>query len=214
MGWWTYFDLTRPGPLCRYLASHESTTSRSAHSAEQSKMDLSVRTGCLIRGVCESCVLMFLSGFGPTQSWKEPRSFMNLTARPLINRLATGGDSVMTASKVVSAKPNVAVGSELLEFAIRANEAGLCVLPPRQDGSKRPDALSWTRYQTQRPTEEREAAAFLHISPRTLQRWRWAGGGPQFIQIGSRIRYAQTALEDFVERRQRTRAMARRAHRR
>ena len=31
--------------------------------------------------------------------------------------------------------------------------AGLCVLPPKEDGSKRPDVASWTAYQRERPTE-------------------------------------------------------------
>lgn len=66
----------------------------------------------------------------------------------------------------------------------------------------------------ERLLDEREAAAFLHISPRTLQRWRWAGGGPQFAHIGSRVRYARTALEDFVEQRQRTLTSAPLGHRR
>jgi putative DNA primase/helicase len=33
-----------------------------------------------------------------------------------------------------------------------AHAAGICVIPPKQDGSKAPDAVSWTIYQQQRPT--------------------------------------------------------------
>lgn len=43
---------------------------------------------------------------------------------------------------------------DLLGSAINAFEAGLCVLLPRQDGSKQPDVSSWTRYQHQRATRD------------------------------------------------------------
>ena len=33
------------------------------------------------------------------------------------------------------------------EVAHAAHAAGLCVLPPKQDGSKAPDVTSWTEYQ-------------------------------------------------------------------
>src|SRR5215218_2739656 len=42
--------------------------------------------------------------------------------------------------------------SGLRTSALAAYDAGLCVLPPRQDGSKQPDTTSWTRYQRQRPS--------------------------------------------------------------
>lgn len=42
----------------------------------------------------------------------------------------------------------------MLEAALAAHAAGLCVLPPKQDGTKAPDVGSWTRYQRQRPTDE------------------------------------------------------------
>jgi hypothetical protein len=37
--------------------------------------------------------------------------------------------------------------------ALAAYGAGLCVLPPKEDGSKAPDAASWTRYQTTRTSQ-------------------------------------------------------------
>lgn len=46
-----------------------------------------------------------------------------------------------------------------LHARARAAEAvGLCVLPPKADGSKQPDAISWTRYQHQRSTPAEIAA--------------------------------------------------------
>ena len=41
--------------------------------------------------------------------------------------------------------------SAVYAAALAAHEAGLCVLPPKEDGTKAPDASSWTRYQTTRP---------------------------------------------------------------
>ena len=66
----------------------------------------------------------------------------------------------MTASTTDATVQEGAAGSGALDLAIRANEAGICVLPPKQDGSKRPDAVSWTKYQTQRTTEEQIRSAY------------------------------------------------------
>jgi len=35
------------------------------------------------------------------------------------------------------------------------------------------------------------------ISPRTLERWRWAGRGPAFIRIGGSVRYRLEDIESF-----------------
>jgi hypothetical protein len=40
------------------------------------------------------------------------------------------------------------------ETALAAHEAGLCVLPPREDGSKAPDTTEWTSRQQRRSTRE------------------------------------------------------------
>lgn len=44
-------------------------------------------------------------------------------------------------------------GDPLHEAALAAHNAGLCVVPPRQDGSKAP-IEAWKRYQVERPTEQ------------------------------------------------------------
>jgi predicted DNA-binding transcriptional regulator AlpA len=45
----------------------------------------------------------------------------------------------------------------------------------------------------------REAAARLGMQASTLVRWRWAGIGPRFIQIGNRsVRYQESAIADFI----------------
>ena len=48
---------------------------------------------------------------------------------------------------------------------------------------------------------EREAAAFLGVSPRTLQKWRRQGGGPVFYRYSRRsIRYCRRDLLAFATR--------------
>ena len=50
----------------------------------------------------------------------------------------------------------------------------------------------------------REAAAFLGLSPRTLDRYRVTGEGPAFHKFGTRIRYAQADIEDWAAARRMT----------
>ncbi len=50
----------------------------------------------------------------------------------------------------------------------------------------------------------REAAAFLRLSPRTLDRYRVTGEGPAFHKFGTRIRYAHADLEDWAAARRMT----------
>jgi predicted site-specific integrase-resolvase len=40
-------------------------------------------------------------------------------------------------------------------------------------------------------------AARWDISPRTLERWRWAGIGPLFIKLGGRVVYRLKDVEAF-----------------
>lgn len=42
-----------------------------------------------------------------------------------------------------------------------------------------------------------ELAARLKISPRTLERWRWAGEGPAFLKIGGRVIYRLEDVEAY-----------------
>lgn len=36
-----------------------------------------------------------------------------------------------------------------------------------------------------------------HISPRTLEQWRWLGKGPKFLKIGARVLYDEKEVEAF-----------------
>lgn len=44
-----------------------------------------------------------------------------------------------------------------------------------------------------------EAGEWLGVSPRTLEDWRFKGGGPAFRKIGRRlVRYSRADLTDFI----------------
>lgn len=36
-----------------------------------------------------------------------------------------------------------------------------------------------------------------HISPRTLEQWRWLGKGPRFLKIGARVLYDEDEVEAY-----------------
>jgi hypothetical protein len=42
-----------------------------------------------------------------------------------------------------------------------------------------------------------ELAARWRISPRTLERWRWAGAGLPFTKVGGRVLYSVTDIEAY-----------------
>ncbi|UTW08203.1 helix-turn-helix domain-containing protein [Pseudomonas benzenivorans] len=56
-----------------------------------------------------------------------------------------------------------------------------------------PQACPAPRYLT-----NHEAAAFLRLSPRTLEKQRVIGGGPRFHKFGRRVMYALTDLEAWA----------------
>jgi predicted DNA-binding transcriptional regulator AlpA len=45
---------------------------------------------------------------------------------------------------------------------------------------------------------QREAATLLHLSERTLERFRVSGTGPKFIRLGRSIRYRLADIEAFI----------------
>jgi excisionase family DNA binding protein len=44
-----------------------------------------------------------------------------------------------------------------------------------------------------------EAAAYLKIASGTLYNWRHIGTGPKAVMVGSRIRYRQTDLDQWID---------------
>jgi excisionase family DNA binding protein len=51
--------------------------------------------------------------------------------------------------------------------------------------------------------KDTEAAALLGLSVRTLRQWRLKGGGPEFLKLGSAVRYDLNALEAWAKSRAR-----------
>ena len=48
--------------------------------------------------------------------------------------------------------------------------------------------------------DQNELASRWLISPRTLERWRWVGGGPKVTKIGGRCLYRLSDVEAFEEK--------------
>lgn len=44
---------------------------------------------------------------------------------------------------------------------------------------------------------QEQLAERWHLSPRTLEQWRWLGKGPRFLKIGARVLYDETEIEGF-----------------
>jgi predicted DNA-binding transcriptional regulator AlpA len=61
------------------------------------------------------------------------------------------------------------------------------------------DATTTTR--AQRYLTNKEAAMFLTLSPRTLDKFRVLGGGPKFRKFGRRVTYALDDLEMWANSR-------------
>lgn len=51
---------------------------------------------------------------------------------------------------------------------------------------------------------ERDVAALLAISTKTLQRWRWLGGGPPYRKLGHAVRYRRADVEAWADSAART----------
>ena len=44
-----------------------------------------------------------------------------------------------------------------------------------------------------------QAARRVGLSPRTLERYRVTGGGPEYLKIGRRVRYTAEKLTEWLE---------------
>ncbi|MEA3278576.1 MAG: helix-turn-helix domain-containing protein [Pseudomonadota bacterium] len=51
---------------------------------------------------------------------------------------------------------------------------------------------------------EHQAAARLGLSHRTLQAWRWRGGGPRFVKLNNAVRYRPEDLDAWLADRTRS----------
>ena len=64
-----------------------------------------------------------------------------------------------------------------------------------------PAATLTAAQQPARYLTNNEAAAFLRLSPRTLEKQRVIGGGPRFRKFGRRVMYAIIDLETWADAR-------------
>ncbi|KQB57114.1 MULTISPECIES: AlpA family transcriptional regulator [Acidovorax] len=62
-------------------------------------------------------------------------------------------------------------------------------------------ALATTPAQPQRYLTNDEAADYLRLSPRTLEKQRVIGGGPKFRKFGRRVMYAVADLDTWAAER-------------
>lgn len=44
---------------------------------------------------------------------------------------------------------------------------------------------------------QEQLAKRWHMSPRTLEQWRWLGKGPRFLKIGARVLYDEEVVEGY-----------------
>ena len=45
---------------------------------------------------------------------------------------------------------------------------------------------------------EKQLADRLNVSRRTVQDWRYRGGGPPYIKMGSAVRYQESAVAEWL----------------
>ncbi len=65
------------------------------------------------------------------------------------------------------------------------------------------DDQNWPRHSNGFLSND-QAADFLNLSPRTLEKLRVVGGGPTFSKLGRRVVYAQEDLQSWVAAKRRT----------
>ena len=46
---------------------------------------------------------------------------------------------------------------------------------------------------------QEQLARRWHMSPRTLEQWRWLGKGPKFLKIGARVLYDECEVADYEQ---------------
>jgi len=61
---------------------------------------------------------------------------------------------------------------------------------------------------TRQLDDERQAAAYLNLSPRTLQAWRRRGDGPRYLKLGAAVRYDRADLDAWLSERLRANTAA------
>lgn len=57
--------------------------------------------------------------------------------------------------------------------------------------------------ETNRLLKTEEAARYVRLSPRTLERYRVTGEGPEYLKVGRRVFYRRMKLDEWLERKRR-----------
>ena len=115
-----------------------------------------------------------------------------------------------TSEEESDAIARILAGSEGAAAALSPDPAALDALVEQGSRTATDDARPATADEPAFLTT-RQAAAFLSLSPRTLDRYRVGGKGPPFHRLGSRIAYARADLEEWAARKRRGRRPARRS---
>ena len=153
----------------------------------------------------------------------EIEAFIEITrTKPYVLGLDSTGDPSFVARLRRGVSPRLdTVGRVRAWMAARCNEAERAAIRMIADGDPAPPYESDTTDGDESPTNNneggtsmsgqptkylgtREAAAFLGLSPRTLDRYRVTGEGPAFHKFGSRILYAKADLEEWAAARRMT----------
>ena len=163
----------------------------------------------------------------------EIEAFIEITrTKPYLLGLDAAGDPSFVARLRRGVSPRLDTVSRVGAWmARRCNAAERAAIEARVAGKPRPQRQLKTTEGVTSPIKSkeggtsmsgqstqylgtREAAAFLGLSPRTLDRYRVTGEGPAFHRFGSRILYAQSDLEEWAAARRMTSTSDDRAARR
>ncbi|MBK8210391.1 MAG: helix-turn-helix domain-containing protein [Rhodospirillales bacterium] len=68
--------------------------------------------------------------------------------------------------------------------------------PPHHD-LRQPSAGQKTAPTRVRHLDQSDVARRLKLSPRTLEKWRWEGRGPQYLKLGRRVVYRLADIQAF-----------------
>ena len=123
------------------------------------------------------------------------RSFVGRLRRGASPRLATVG----RVRSWMAAQSSEAEAREIREIAGRAVPVRPAGPKTRVSGKKGENNMNDTDYMT-----TREAAAFLRLSARTLERYRVSGEGPRFHKFGNRVAYLRADVVAWAAERSRS----------